>query len=217
MDRCETRPSGGRREREEAGHASIEPERRIVLVTVWVAALIIPALPAAAADPADMSLTKIDTPAPVLAGANITYTLTVGNGGPDPAVDATLSDTTPANTTFVSLTTAAGWDCVTPAVGGTGSITCTNPSVPNGASDAFTPVVNVNAATAAGTIIGNTASVGSTTPDSDPADNSAIGPTCGPKTGWYEPGTTEGSVLRPTPDSSSASASGSRAALSSWR
>jgi uncharacterized repeat protein (TIGR01451 family) len=147
--------------------------RRIFSTVVGVAALMIPALPAAAADPADLSITKTDTPDPVLAGTNITYTITVSNAGPDPAVTTTLSDATPANTTFVSLSTPAGWTCVTPAVGGTGPITCTNPSVPMGAADVFTLVVNVNAASAGGTVISNTASVASTTPDPVPANNTA--------------------------------------------
>jgi uncharacterized repeat protein (TIGR01451 family) len=153
------------------------PIRRIVLVAVGVAALTIPAAPAAAADPADLSVTKTDTPDPVLAGTNITYTITVSNAGPDPGVDTTLSDTTPANTTFVSLSSPAGWTCATPAVGGTGSISCTNPSVPMGASDVFTLVVNVNAATAGGTVISNTASATSTTPDPVSANNTATATT----------------------------------------
>ena len=66
---------------------------------------------------------------------------------------------------------------MTPAVGGTGSITCTNPSVPMGAADVFTLVVNVNAVTPAGTVISNTATAASTTPDPVPANNSATATT----------------------------------------
>jgi len=58
---------------------------------------------------------------------------------PDPAspgktlVD-TFTETVPANTTFVSLTQPAGWLCSTPAVGGTGTITCTAATFASGAN-----------------------------------------------------------------------------------
>ncbi len=58
-------------------------------------------------------------------------------------------------------------------MGGTGTITCTNPSVPNGAVADFDIVVQVNPATAAGTIITATANITSTTADANPANNSA--------------------------------------------
>lgn len=73
---------------------------------------------------ADISVTKTDSPDPVNAGTNIAYTITVGNAGPS-AANVTLTDTVPTNTTFVSLT-AAGWTCSTPAVGGTGAISCSS-------------------------------------------------------------------------------------------
>jgi uncharacterized repeat protein (TIGR01451 family) len=61
---------------------------------------------------AGLTLTKTDSPDPVVAGADLTYTLTVGNGGPSTAVDVVVTDTLPAGTTLVS------------AVGGTGSTAC---------------------------------------------------------------------------------------------
>lgn len=121
---------------------------------------------------ADLSLTKVDTPDPVSAGSNLTYTITMNNIGPSNAAAPVLSDTVPANTTFVSMTAPAGWNCTTPAVGGTGAISCTvaNAAVGNAV---FTLVVNVNAATANGTTIVNTASISSNTTDPTPANNSA--------------------------------------------
>jgi len=61
---------------------------------------------------AGLTLTKTDSPDPVIAGNDLTYTLTVGNGGPSTAVDVVVTDTLPAGTTLVS------------AVGGTGSTVC---------------------------------------------------------------------------------------------
>lgn len=65
------------------------------------------------------------------------------NAGPEAAADVALSDSVPADTTFVSLTAPAGWTCVTPAAGGTGTISCTNPSLAMGTAASFTLVVNV--------------------------------------------------------------------------
>ncbi len=144
--------------------------RWICLALTVVGALLLPAVPAVAAT-ADLSISKVDSPDPVVAGSNITYTITVTNAGPDAASNVSLSDTTPAGTTFVSVTPGAGWTCPPLPVGGTGTLTCTDSSVPVGTST-ITLVLNVAAATPNGTIITNTASV--TSPDDAvTANNSA--------------------------------------------
>ncbi len=122
-------------------------------------------------DPADLSVTKTDTPDPVVAGTNLTYTITVNNGGPDPALSVSLTDSIPANTTFVSCTAPAGWTLMTPPVGGTGTVTVTNPNVAASTMHTFTLVVNVNANTLQGSTITNTATVSSSTPDSNTSNN----------------------------------------------
>ncbi len=123
--------------------------------------LVLPAVPALAA-PADLSVTKVDSADPVVAGSNLSYTINVTNLTATAATTVALSDTLPANTTFVSLTSPAGWTCTTPAVGGTGTVSCTIATLPASGSGSFTLVVNVNAATPNGTIVSNTASVTST-------------------------------------------------------
>ena len=139
-----------------------------------VAVLLPPAVPAGAAT-ADLSVSKVDSPDPVVAGSNITYTINVTNAGPGAASSVSLSDTTPVGTTFVSVTPGAGWTCPPLPVGGTGTLVCTNPSVPVGTST-ITLVLNVAAATPNGTIITNTASV--TSPDDAvTANNSATAAT----------------------------------------
>lgn len=128
----------------------------------------------AVAGSADLSITKTDAPDPVAIGNDITYTITVTNGGPDAAANVALSDTVPTNTTFRSIAAPVGWTCPTqPAVGGTGAISCTNANFGVG-SAVFTLVVRVGTAVSDGTIITNTASVSSTTADSNPGNESAM-------------------------------------------
>ena len=51
---------------------------------------------------ADLSVVKSDSPDPVVAGTNLSYTLTVANAGPSDATGVALTDTLPAGVTFVS-------------------------------------------------------------------------------------------------------------------
>ncbi len=125
---------------------------------------------------ADLAVTKVDSPDPVNAGANLTYTLTVSNNGPDPAGNASWSDTLPAATTFVSLSAVAGWSCTTPAVGGTGAVSCSDASLAPGAS-VFTLTVAVDGNTTSGTVLTNTATVSSSTSDPNPGNGSATAST----------------------------------------
>ena len=120
---------------------------------------------------ADLSITKTNAPNPVIAGTNLTYTIVVTNNGAGPATTVAVTDAIPANTTFVSATPvpAAGWTC---SVSG-GTLTCSNPLLAAGASTTITVVVTVNAGTAAGTPISNTANVSTATTDPNPNNNSA--------------------------------------------
>jgi uncharacterized repeat protein (TIGR01451 family) len=132
--------------------------------------------PAFAQSSADLSVVKLDAPDPVEAGANVTWTLTVSNEGPDDAANATLSDPLPAGTTFQSVSAPAGWSCTTPAVGANGTVGCSIATFTPG-SVVFTLVAQVDASTANGTVVSNTATVTSATPDPTPNDNSATADT----------------------------------------
>ena len=122
---------------------------------------------------ADLAVTKVDTPDPVVAGANLVYTITVDNNGPSTAVSVSLSDTLPTGTTFVSLPDPAGWSCTKPAVGSGGTVSCSNPSFAVGSS-VFTLTVMVDPSVADGTVLSNTATVmSSSTSDPNPGDESA--------------------------------------------
>ena len=49
----------------------------------------------------DLSITMSGTPDPVDAGSNLTYTIKATNSGPSTDPDAVVTDTLPANVTFV--------------------------------------------------------------------------------------------------------------------
>ena len=128
---------------------------------------------------ADLSVTKTDSPEPVVAGSNITYTVSLANNGPSDAQGVTVTDAVPANTTFVSatVTTGVGWTFSSPPVGGTGNVVFSKATVAAGETAVFTIVVQVGAAVSNGTIITNTATAASSTTDPVPANNSATATT----------------------------------------
>jgi uncharacterized repeat protein (TIGR01451 family) len=107
---------------------------------------------------ADVSIVKTG-PATAIAGTNMTYPITVHNAGPSDAQSVTTSDTLPPGTTLVSLVQNTG-----PSNGGT---------LPVGGTQTFTLIVNVNASTASGATITNTANVTSPTTDPNSANNAS--------------------------------------------
>jgi len=146
-----------------------------LLLLVFMSAIFTSPKKASAAGPlegADMIVIKSgpDTADP---GSNISYTITVINGGPDDATDATLNDPLPGATTFVSISSPANWQCTTPNVGAGGSVSCTNPSFPAGSNVEFILTVNVDPGATPGTFITNTATVSSSTLDENDENNSS--------------------------------------------
>jgi uncharacterized repeat protein (TIGR01451 family) len=125
---------------------------------------------------ADISTTKTDSPDPANAGASLTYTITIGNAGPSAAANTAWSDTLPAGTTFVSLTSPGGWSCTTPAVGAGGTVNCSIATLAPG-NAVFTLVVAIDPGIAAGTIIANTATASTTTSDPASGNDSATSTT----------------------------------------
>jgi uncharacterized repeat protein (TIGR01451 family) len=94
-----------------------------------------------------MTLSASDAPDPVLAGGNLTYTLTYGNNGTMDATGVVITDVVPSNTTFVSAT-----------VGGTlssGAVTWNVGNVAVGASGSVQVTVQVANPLANGTVISN--------------------------------------------------------------
>ncbi|GKX68612.1 M6 family metalloprotease domain-containing protein [Inconstantimicrobium mannanitabidum] len=57
---------------------------------------------------ADLSITKVDSPDPVLVGENLKYELTVKNNGPDAAKNVVVTDTLSTDVEFVSVNSTKG-------------------------------------------------------------------------------------------------------------
>ena len=117
--------------------------------------------------PADLFLTMSDSPDPVTAGTNLTYTITVTNNGPSDATGVTVSDPLPAGVSFVSANPTQG------SCSGTTTVTCDLGDLPNGASAVITIVVQPAAAGP----LSNTATATSDSPDADESNNSATNAT----------------------------------------
>lgn len=148
---------------------------RAALTSIGLAAVLASALtaaPAAAGTAADLSILKTAAPNPVAAGSSLVYTLTVSNKGPSDAAGVVVDDALPAGTTFTSLAAPAGWSCTDPGAGNNGAVSCTAATLPPG-SVVLTLTVTVGAGVVNGTVLGNTATVASSTPDPNPGSESA--------------------------------------------
>jgi uncharacterized repeat protein (TIGR01451 family) len=116
--------------------------------------------------PADLSLTKSDSPDPATAGGSLAYTLTGTNNGPGNAPGVTVTDTLPAGVTFDPATSSPG--CTELA----GVVTCDLGDLTNAASATATIGVTVDSA-ACGSTLTNTAVVASAVSDPDSSNNTA--------------------------------------------
>jgi len=120
---------------------------------------------------ADLSITKSDSPDPVIAGNSLTYTIVVLNAGPSTAQNAVITDTLPPNTTFVSGRDGNGATVCTLVQ--SGDVVCNLGSIAPSASKTVFLTVQVAASVPGGTMLSNTATVSSTTPDLAQSNNTA--------------------------------------------
>ena len=111
----------------------------------------------------------------VAAGSTLAYTVKVTNAGPS-STDVTMTDNIPANTVFASLSSPAGWNCTTPAVGGTGTVSCSKSGVALGEMASFVVNVVVSPAALNGAVVSNTATATSSVTDPNTANNSSTVP-----------------------------------------
>ena len=127
-----------------------------------------------AANPsADVDVSKSLISSSASAGDQILYSIEVTNHGPSDAAAVSLSDDVPANTTFHSFGQLSGptFTCTNPNEGEVGTTNCTIPSLGRDETAIFVATYVVGAVSN-GTIISNTASVTTTTPDPNSDNNS---------------------------------------------
>jgi mycothiol synthase len=122
---------------------------------------------------ADLSVTEMDSPDPVFLGGTLTYTLTVGNDGPGSAAKVSVQDPLPSATAFESVDYPLSWSCSAPAVGASGTVTCTKASMAPNSNATLTIRVKVDPSASADSTLANSATVGSQTLDPNTANNSA--------------------------------------------
>ena len=128
---------------------------------------------------ADLSITKSDSPDPVIAGSTLTYTLGVSNAGPNRAIGVSVSDTIPPLLTGVTTS----YTKTAPVAGPTNcTFPCSIGDLDAGASATITVTGTVPATTADGTTISNSASVSLTTGADNPSDPNAANNSVGPIT-----------------------------------
>jgi uncharacterized repeat protein (TIGR01451 family) len=121
---------------------------------------------------ADVSLTKSDSPDPLVAGTDITYTLQAHDAGPSTAPNVVIRDPLPDSVSVVSVDGGPGGTCVPGVPGDPAHPTqCTYGSVASGATKTMTLVVRVNLGDHR--IVTNEASVSSDVLDPDLSNNAA--------------------------------------------
>lgn len=109
---------------------------------------------------ADLSVSK-SGPATIVADTDAEYTVAVSNfSGQTSTPTNTLTDTFPAQLTFVSATPPDGWTCTTPPVAGPNSITCTSTdAIPDESSVIITFIFHVAPDLSSDTQVTNSASI----------------------------------------------------------
>jgi uncharacterized delta-60 repeat protein/uncharacterized repeat protein (TIGR01451 family) len=132
-------------------------------ITIVVALTGASASAAPSSGAADLSATMTDSPDPVTAGAEVTYTIKVKNSGPAAATGVTATDTLPAEVDFVSAATTQG------SCGGTSTVICTL----GGLAKNATATVTLKVRPRAPGVITNRVSVKGDQPDSKTSNNSA--------------------------------------------
>ncbi len=127
---------------------------------------------------ADVTVSKT-APANTAAGQNLTYVVAASNlsNGLSSADAVTITDTLPANVTFISASPTSGSCGTTPTVGavtapGSDQVVCNLGTIGNGSQQTVTITVRPNNATR-GTNITNNVAITTTTPETNTANNSA--------------------------------------------
>ena len=124
----------------------------------------------------NLSITKTDSPDPVVAGTTLTYMISVGNAGPSIAADVVVKDTLPAQFAVLNVVVGGGAGSCTNGIPGNPlqPLTCTLGNLAVGAAGNRTITVTgkVHEATPEGTVLNNNATVASAYDDPVTSNNS---------------------------------------------
>jgi len=146
------------------------PQLACLLLGVAAAAFS-PAASAAVVAVANLSVETIRTsPNPAHPGDAIVYQTTVSNAGPEAAANLVLTETFPAGAQILSEGSSGPWSCI--GTDGTGTISCTAPTLAAGAGGASASLTLRTLGTAASPMV-NTETVSSDTLDPDHSDNTS--------------------------------------------
>ena len=127
------------------------------------------AYPSRSCASADLAISMTASSTTVSANNNVTYTITVTNNGPDPALFS-VADNLPSTVGFVSCAATGGGVCV----GTLGNRLVSFPALASGASATITLVARAGSTITNGTIITNTAVINNSSAiDPDTTNNSA--------------------------------------------
>ena len=125
---------------------------------------------------ADLSLSKSDSPDPVVAGEGLTYELTVQNNGPSTAINVLIEDQVPAGVTIDSVSASGAGSCNAGVAGDASQpTTCAFDSLADGESETMT--INVTVLPQTTGVLQNDAIVMSDTVDNNNANDLATATT----------------------------------------
>jgi len=146
--------------------------RRTILRLLTLGACALPAL-TVRAQSADQEIFSVsDSPDPVTAGSNVTYTITVRNYGPNDATNGGFNAALGTGLTFVSAT-SDDFSCSPSGQ----NVSCTTASFGAGFQYSATIVATVSAALSGGTVVSTSFSTSGTTPDPNNANNTSTSST----------------------------------------
>jgi len=123
----------------------------------------------------DLQVAKTARSSQASPGVDVSFAIQVTNGGPDTATNVQLTDSVPANTTFVSFFQFSGpsFACTNPTAGGTGDTVCTIASLNKGDTAIFLSTYSVVGTASVGDTISNTASVSNSVADSNSGNDTS--------------------------------------------
>jgi uncharacterized repeat protein (TIGR01451 family) len=122
-------------------------------------------------DEVELTVTKTTTGAdPVRAGETTRFRVDVTNAGPSTADGVVLTDVVPSGMSIVSFSAPAGWTC------DVGTAVCSVTALAPSTTAVITVDVAVSPSVLEGVTLTNTATVSTTSPGDDPADNTATAP-----------------------------------------